>query len=92
MAFTDGIVRLFSNDLAPLRVARGLGLLVLDLLAAVTSFRRPAHDLGSRAWPDQVAGVQPQTRPAGQRRQPGFAFALPIRLDLRLAKFLGPQR
>lgn len=32
IGITDGLVRLFSNDLAPLRLARGLGLLALDLL------------------------------------------------------------
>ncbi len=31
-AFTDAVVRLFSNDIAPLRAARGLGLLALDSL------------------------------------------------------------
>ena len=30
--FTDGLVRLFSNDLPPLRALRGLGLLALDTL------------------------------------------------------------
>ena len=30
--FTDALVRLFSNDIAPLRLARGLGLLALDCL------------------------------------------------------------
>lgn len=30
--FTDGLVRLFSNDLSPLAHARGLGLLSMDLL------------------------------------------------------------
>lgn len=31
MAFTDGIVRVFSNNLAPLCMIRGVGLLALDL-------------------------------------------------------------
>ena len=38
MAFTDGIVRLFSNDLPPLRIARGLGLLALDLAPPLRHF------------------------------------------------------
>lgn len=32
IGFTDGIVRIFSNDLTPLRFARGLGLGALDLV------------------------------------------------------------
>ncbi|MBP6655991.1 MAG: FAD-dependent monooxygenase [Propionivibrio sp.] len=38
MAFTDGIVRLFSNDIPPLRLARGLGLLALDLAPPLRHF------------------------------------------------------
>jgi 2-octaprenyl-6-methoxyphenol hydroxylase len=34
IAFTDGIVRVFSNDLPPLRVLRGFGLAALDLVPA----------------------------------------------------------
>ncbi|MBK9444824.1 MAG: FAD-dependent monooxygenase [Betaproteobacteria bacterium] len=37
-AFTDGSVRTFSNDLPPLRFARGLGLLALDLCRPTRSF------------------------------------------------------
>jgi 2-octaprenyl-6-methoxyphenol hydroxylase len=33
LAMTDGLVRLFSNDLAPLRLARGLGLSAVNRLA-----------------------------------------------------------
>ncbi len=51
MAFTDGIVRLFSNDLAPLRVARGLGLLTLDLLPPLRHFVARRMIWGGRAWP-----------------------------------------
>jgi 2-octaprenyl-6-methoxyphenol hydroxylase len=51
MAFTDGIVRLFSNDLAPLRVARGLGLLTLDLLPPLRCFVARRMIYGARAWP-----------------------------------------
>ena len=35
MAVTDGLNRLFSNDLAPLRLARDLGLAVVDRLPPV---------------------------------------------------------
>ncbi|MCP5268209.1 MAG: FAD-dependent monooxygenase [Zoogloeaceae bacterium] len=37
-AFTDGIVRVFSNDFTPLRIARGLGLLALDLCPPARKF------------------------------------------------------
>lgn len=51
MAFTDGIVRLFSNDLAPLRCARGLGLLALDLYPPLRHFVAKRMIWGARAWP-----------------------------------------
>lgn len=51
MAFTDGIVRVFSNDLAPLRVARGLGLLALDVLPPLRHFVAKRMIWGARAWP-----------------------------------------
>ncbi len=51
MAFTDGIVRLFSNDLPPLRVARGLGLLALDLYPPLRHFVARRMIWGARAWP-----------------------------------------
>jgi 2-octaprenyl-6-methoxyphenol hydroxylase len=51
MAFTDGIVRVFSNDLGPLRVARGLGLLSLDLLPPLRHFVARRMIWGARAWP-----------------------------------------
>ena len=50
-AFTDGIVRLFSNDLAPLRCARGLGLLALDLAPPLRGFVAKRMIWGARAWP-----------------------------------------
>lgn len=50
-AFTDGIVRLFSNDLAPLRLARGLGLLALDLFPPARHFVTRRMIWGARAWP-----------------------------------------
>ncbi|HMW80289.1 MAG TPA: FAD-dependent monooxygenase [Accumulibacter sp.] len=51
MAFTDGIVRAFSNDIAPLRAARGLGLLALDTLPALRHFVAKRMIWGARAWP-----------------------------------------
>jgi 2-octaprenyl-6-methoxyphenol hydroxylase len=51
MGFTDSIVRLFSNDLAPLRVARGLGLLALDLYPPLRHFVTKRMIWGARAWP-----------------------------------------
>ena len=50
MAFTDGIVRLFSNDLPPLRVARGLGLLALDFVPPLRHFVAKRMIWGARAW------------------------------------------
>lgn len=50
-AFTDGIVRAFSNDFPPLRVARGLGLLALDLCPAARQFVAGRMIWGARAWP-----------------------------------------
>ena len=51
MGFTDSIVRLFSNDLAPLRLARGLGLLALDLYPPLRHFVAKRMIWGARAWP-----------------------------------------
>lgn len=51
MAFTDGIVRLFSNDIPPLRFARGLGLLALDLYPPLRHFVAKRMIWGARAWP-----------------------------------------
>lgn len=48
-AFTDGLVRLFSNQLPPLRLARNLGLLGMDILpAAKHLFARQAMGLTGR--------------------------------------------
>lgn len=51
MAFTDGIVRLFSNDIPPLKLARGLGLLALDLAPPLRHFVAKRMIWGARAWP-----------------------------------------
>ncbi|MBS1229706.1 MAG: Ubiquinone biosynthesis hydroxylase, UbiH/UbiF/VisC/COQ6 family [Proteobacteria bacterium] len=51
MGFTDSIVRVFSNDLAPLRCARGIGLLALDLAPPLRHFVAKRMIWGARAWP-----------------------------------------
>ena len=51
MGFTDTIVRLFSNDFPPLRCARGLGLLALDLAPPLRHFVAKRMIWGARAWP-----------------------------------------
>lgn len=51
VAFTDGIVRLFSNDVAPLRLVRGLGLTALDLFPPARHFVAKRMIWGARAWP-----------------------------------------
>ena len=51
MAFTDGLVRVFSNDLPPLRLARGAGLLALDLFPPLRHFVAKRMVWGARAWP-----------------------------------------
>jgi 2-octaprenyl-6-methoxyphenol hydroxylase len=49
--FTDGLVRLFSNDIAPLRHARGAGLFALDLCPPLRHFVARRMMFGARAWP-----------------------------------------
>jgi 2-octaprenyl-6-methoxyphenol hydroxylase len=49
-AFTDGIVRAFSNDFSSLRTLRGLGLLALDLCPAARKFVAERMIWGARAW------------------------------------------
>lgn len=51
IGFTDGLVRLFSSKLPPLRLARGLGLLALDLQPALRHFVARRMIWGARAWP-----------------------------------------
>ena len=50
MAFTDAIVRLFSNDLLPLRCVRGVGLQALDLFPPLRHFVTRRMIWGARAW------------------------------------------
>ncbi|MGB4911018.1 MAG: FAD-dependent monooxygenase [Candidatus Dechloromonas phosphoritropha] len=49
--FTDQIVRAFSNDFGPLKLARGLGLLALDLFPPARHFVAKRMIWGARAWP-----------------------------------------
>ncbi len=49
--FTDQLVRAFSNDFTPLKVARGLGLLALDLFPPARHFVAKRMIWGARAWP-----------------------------------------
>lgn len=49
--FTDTLVRVFSNDFAPLRHARGAALLALDLLPPLRNFIARRMMFGARAWP-----------------------------------------
>jgi 2-octaprenyl-6-methoxyphenol hydroxylase len=49
--FTDQIVRAFSNDCAPVKLARGLGLLALDVFPPARHFVAKRMIWGARAWP-----------------------------------------
>ena len=49
--FTDRIVRTFSNDFGPLKLARGLGLLALDVFPPARHFVAKRMIWGARAWP-----------------------------------------
>lgn len=48
--FTDGVVRLFSNNSPPLRWARGLGLMGLDVCPPARRFLARRMIWGARAW------------------------------------------
>lgn len=49
--FTDTLVRVFSNDIAPLRHARGAALVALDLMPPLRNFLARRMLFGARAWP-----------------------------------------
>jgi len=49
-AFTDGIVRTFSNRLSLLKAARGVGLLALDLVPPARRFVAQRMLFGARGW------------------------------------------
>jgi 2-octaprenyl-6-methoxyphenol hydroxylase len=46
--FTDSLVRVFSNDIAPLRIARGLGLALLGSLPPAKDFVVRRMTFGAR--------------------------------------------
>jgi len=48
VGFTDFLVRTFSNDLPPLRLARGLGLLALEAFPPLKSFVARRMIFGTR--------------------------------------------
>jgi 2-octaprenyl-6-methoxyphenol hydroxylase len=50
VGFTDGLVRLFSNDFGPLRHLRGAALLALDLCPPARSFLARRMMFGARGW------------------------------------------
>lgn len=50
VGFTDSLVRLFSNDSAPLRHLRGAALLALDLLPPARSLLARRMMFGARGW------------------------------------------
>ena len=49
--FTDTLVRVFSNDVAPLRHARGAALFALDVFPPLRNFVARRMMFGARAWP-----------------------------------------
>ena len=49
--FTDALVRIFSNDVAPVRTARGAALFALDVIAPLRHFVARRMMFGARAWP-----------------------------------------
>ncbi len=51
VGFTDALVRVFSNDIGPLRHLRGLGLAALDLAPPLRHFVAKRMMFGARAWP-----------------------------------------
>jgi 2-octaprenyl-6-methoxyphenol hydroxylase len=51
MGFTDFLVRIFSNSVPPLALARGAGLTLLDILPPVRHFLARRMIFGTRALP-----------------------------------------
>jgi 2-octaprenyl-6-methoxyphenol hydroxylase len=51
IAFTDLLIDGFASDFAPLKHARGAGLLMLDLFPALRAFVAKRMVYGARAWP-----------------------------------------
>ena len=50
VGFTDGLVRLFSNNIGPLKHLRGAGLVALDLFPPARSFLARRMMFGARGW------------------------------------------
>ena len=50
VGFTDGLVRLFSNNSGPLKHLRGAGLVALDLFPPARSFLARRMMFGARGW------------------------------------------
>jgi 2-octaprenyl-6-methoxyphenol hydroxylase len=55
---TDGMVRLFSNDVAPLRALRDLGMGVVDRLPPVKDFLISRASGLERSGPKLLRGLQ----------------------------------
>ena len=51
IGFTDTLIRVFSNNFGPWRVARGGGLAALELLPPLKHFVAKRMMFGARAWP-----------------------------------------
>lgn len=51
IAFTDLLIDGFASDFSPLRQARGVGLLALDMLPPLRNFVARRMMFGARAWP-----------------------------------------
>lgn len=51
IGFTDALIRIFANDMGPMRAARGAGLAALDLLPPLKHFLAKRMMFGARAWP-----------------------------------------
>jgi len=51
IGFTDTLIRVFSNDIGPVRIARGGGLAALDLVPPLKHFVAKRMMFGARAWP-----------------------------------------
>jgi 2-octaprenyl-6-methoxyphenol hydroxylase len=51
IAFTDLLIDGFASEFAPIRHARGAGLVALDLLPALRAFVAKRMIFGARAWP-----------------------------------------
>lgn len=51
IGFTDLLIDSFASDFPPLKLARGAGLLALDLLPALRAFVAKRMIYGARAWP-----------------------------------------